>query len=471
MPGKRKKWPLHISILAGLVAGLLWAFLAAEFGFRDFTLQWIDPFGVIFIRLLKLIALPLILFSIVSSLASLPDIRLIGRMGIKTFAMYLLTTVLAVSTGLALVNLLKPGEQLPEKQLITNRLAYETWVNQTPGIIKSDTFQFLLRPEYFDQKINAEAPSDSITKKLPSLQEADSPLQFFVDAIPDNIFGALSTNGSMLQIIFFAIFFGVALGLIPAVNRKPLLDIMLSANSVMMKMVDMVMKVAPFLVFALVAGTMCRTAENTKAMVQLFAGLGGYALTVLIGLFFLIGPVYFLILKFFSGHKNIKAFYKAISPAQLLAFSTCSTAATLPVTFECLDELKIPRQVSSFVLPIGATINMDGTSLYQAVAVIFLAQMHMVDLSLSQQLTIVLTATLASIGAASVPGSGIIMLLMVLQSVGLNPAWVAIILPVDRLLDMCRTVLNVTGDCVVASVVYGKNYRTKILPDTIPTST
>jgi Na+/H+-dicarboxylate symporter len=216
---------------------------------------------------------------------------------------------------------------------------------------------------------------------------------------------------------------------------------------------------------------MCRTAENTKAMVQLFAGLGGYALTVLLGLIFLAGPVYYVILKFFSRHKNIRVFYQTISPAQLLGFSTCSTAATLPVTFECLDELNIPRQVSSFVLPIGATINMDGTSLYQAVAVIFLAQMHMVDLSLGQQLTIVLTATLASIGAASVPGSGLIMLLMVLQSVGLNPAWVAIILPVDRLLDMCRTVLNVTGDCVVASVVHGKRDSTQIIPDTIQSAT
>jgi Na+/H+-dicarboxylate symporter len=220
-------------------------------------------------------------------------------------------------------------------------------------------------------------------------------------------------------------------------------------------MVDLVMQAAPFFVFALLAGVVSKMAGNDVGkVVEIFKGLSWYSVTVLFGLMLMIFVVYPLILRLFVNKIPYFGFFKAMGPAQTLAFSTSSSAATLPVTMECVEQnLGVDKKVSSFVLPIGATVNMDGTSLYQAVAVVFMAQLHMIDLTFSQQLTIIFTTTLASIGSAAVPSAGLVMLIVVLNSVGLNPAWIAIIFPVDRILDMFRTVVNVTGDCIVAAII------------------
>lgn len=258
----------------------------------------------------------------------------------------------------------------------------------------------------------------------------------------------------MLQVIFFAIFFGITMAMIPDEKVKGLAGFINGTNEVFLKMVDIVMKAAPFFVFALLAGIIAKMADTPGEVIQIFKGLASYSAVLVFGLLFLIFAFYPLIMKVVVKTIGYRKFFKNMGPAQLMAFSTSSSAATLPVTMECVeDNMGVSKNVSSFVLPVGATVNMDGTSLYQAVAVVFLAQMHMVDLSVTQQLTIVLTATLASIGSAAVPSAGLIMMILVLQSVGLNPAWVAILFPVDRPLDMLRTVVNVTGDATVSTIV------------------
>lgn len=259
----------------------------------------------------------------------------------------------------------------------------------------------------------------------------------------------------MLQVIFFALFFGICLLFIPNEKSQPVLTFVESINAVFLKMVDLVMQAAPFFVFALLAGVVSKMAgDDIGKVVEIFKGLSWYTLCVVIGLFMMIFVIYPLILKVFVKKISYKGFFKAMSPAQTLAFSTSSSAATLPVTMECVEQnLGVNKKISSFVLPIGATVNMDGTSLYQAIAVVFLAQLHMIDLTAGQQFTIVITTTLASIGTAAVPSAGLVMLIIVMNSVGLNPAWIAIIFPVDRILDMIRTVVNVTGDATVCTII------------------
>jgi len=280
------------------------------------------------------------------------------------------------------------------------------------------------------------------------------PLQFIVDMIPENLVFSISSNELMLQVIFFAIFFGITLAVLPSETVVPVTNFINAINQVFLKMVDFVMKASPLFVFALLAGVIAKMADTPAEVLEIFLGLGSYSLTLALGLFFMVFAFYPLVMKIFVRKLSYKEFFKNISPAQFLAFSTSSSAATLPVTMECIeDNMGVSKNVSSFVLPIGATVNMDGTSLYQAVAVVFLAQLHMVELNFAQQLTIVLTATLASIGAAATPSAGLVMMVIVLQSVGLNPAWIAIIFPVDRILDMCRTVVNITGDATVSTIV------------------
>jgi Na+/H+-dicarboxylate symporter len=258
----------------------------------------------------------------------------------------------------------------------------------------------------------------------------------------------------MLQVIFFAIFFGLCLAILPEEKVSTLKSFIDGTNEVFLKMVDIVMQGAPFFVFALMAGVLSNMADTPGEVFEIFKGLGSYSLTVVVGLAFMIFVFYPVIARTVIKPMTYMGFFRRISPAQFLAFSTSSSAATLPVTMECVEEnIGVSRNITGFVLPIGATVNMDGTSLYQAIAVIFLAQLHMVDLDLGQQLTIVLTATLASIGSAAVPSAGLVMLIIVLQSVGLNPLWIAIIFPVDRILDMCRTVVNVTGDATVSTII------------------
>lgn len=456
-----KKIALHWKIIIGLVLGIVWAFISSALGWNKFTIDWIDPFGAIFIRLLKFIAVPLVLFSIISGISGLTDVSKLGKMGAKTLGIYLFTTIMAVGVGLLVVNSYKPGAFLEENQRIKNRIKYELWVQETEGVEILDGKNFLADPAYAAQvkevrkSMEEEVIDERIAKKMEDAEKSKNagPLQFVVDMVPKNIFKAMSDSTMMLQVIFFAIFFGIALVSIPRQLAAPVIGIVNGINEVFLKMVDMVMKAAPFFVFALLAGVISKMADTPAEVLEIFKSLGHYSLAVVLGLAFMIF-FYPVIASAAVKKLGYFSFLKRISPAQFLAFSTSSSAATLPVTMECVeDRVGVPKNISSFVLPIGATVNMDGTSLYQAIAVVFLAQFHMVDLSLVQQLTIVLTATLASIGSAAVPSAGLVMMIVVLQSVGLNPAWIAIIFPVDRILDMCRTVVNVTGDATVSTVI------------------
>ncbi|TRX50903.1 dicarboxylate/amino acid:cation symporter [Fulvivirga sp. M361] len=458
-----KKLPIHVKIIFGLILGVIWAFLSSALGWNEFTINWIDPFGTIFIRLLKFIAIPLVLFSIISGVSGLTDVSKLGRLGGKTLGAYMTTTFLAIGVGLIFVNVIKPGTRIDQEQRIKNRLSYEVWLQDNQMGPSQDGKSYLNDPTYAqylspDQELHqlTEAQKSDLEKKVSAAKEKKEgkPLQFLIDVVPENIVFSISNNQLMLQVIFFAIFFGITIILIPKDKAAPVIAFVEGINSIFLKMVELVMKVAPFFVFALLAGVIAKMADTPGEVFEIFLGLGSYAITLLGGLFFVAFILYPLILKLFVPKVSYKEFFKNMSPAQFLAFSTSSSAATLPVTMECVeDNMGVPRSISSFVLPIGATINMDGTSLHQAVAVIFMAQLHMVDLTFAQQLTIVLTASLASIGAAAVPSAGLIMMIIVLQSVGLNPAWVAIIFPIDRPLDMCRTVVNVTGDATVSTLI------------------
>jgi len=457
-----KKLPIHVKIVIGLVLGIVWAFLSSFMGWNEFTIRWIDPFGMIFIRLLKFIAVPLVLFSIIGGVSGLRDVSKLGRLGWKTLLAYMTTTLLAVGIGLTLVNIVKPGTHIDDEQRIKNRLSYEVWLQENDIGATQDGLNFLSDPKYAAYLSEAQAaeqvtsPKLDLEKKMKTVavQKESSPLKFIVEMVPDNIFASLSGNGLMLQVIFFAIFFGITLVLIPEQASAPIINLVNGMNSIFLKMVDLVMKAAPFFVFCLLAGVVAKMADSPQEVFEIFIGLGSYSLTLFSGLFLLTFVVYPLIVKSLVSKMSFKDFFKNISPAQFLAFSTSSSAATLPVTMECVEEnVGVPKSISSFVLPIGATVNMDGTSMFEGVAVVFLAQLHFIDLTIAQQLTIVFTAAAASIGSAAVPSAGLIMMIMVLQSVGLNPAWVAIIFPVDRILDMCRTVVNVTGDMVVSTLI------------------
>jgi Na+/H+-dicarboxylate symporter len=392
-------------------------------------------------------------------------------MGLKTLGLYLVTTVTAVTVGLLLVNMLSPGKMVDMEQRVRNRIKYELWIASNPNVpAPKDGKSYLRDPEYRAraEEVLGEHQMDSldvvsgpdappvVSEKLISAKEVrgNSPLQFLIDFVPENIFQSLSTNQLMLQVIFFGIFFGLSLVMIPKDKSRPIIDLVNGINAVFLKMVDIIMQAAPFFVFALLAGVISRMAAKPADVLEIFKGLGIYSLIVAGGLAIMIFAFYSVLISTFVKGMGYRDFLRSISPAQLLAFSTSSSAATLPVTMECVeDNLGVSNKVASFVLPIGATVNMDGTSLYQGVAVVFLAQLHLIDLTLGQQLIIVTTATLASIGSAAVPSAGLVMLIIVLQSVGLNPAWIAIIFPVDRILDMCRTVVNVTGDATVSTLI------------------
>lgn len=459
------KLALHWKIIIGLILGIIWAIISSTMGWSQFTLDWIDPFGKIFINLLKLIAVPLVFFSIISGVSNIGDPASLGRMGGKTLIFYFITTIFAVSLGLLVVNLVKPGELIDEETRTSNRISYELWAKNNGTTIYGDvklselpenkalTQDIANRAGQEYDEATREAVEDKMAKAEKTMKAG--PLQPLIDVIPSNIFISLGDNKLMLQVIFFAIFFGVCLIFIPGEKAEPVKLFMDGAMEVFLKMVDIVMKGAPFFVFALLAGEVSRLAgDDIDKVWEIFQGLSWYSGSVVLGLLFMIFVSYPLIMKLFVKIVPYNGFFKAMSPAQTLAFSTSSSAATLPVTMECVEEnLGVDKKVTDFVLPIGATVNMDGTSLYQAVAVVFLAQFHMIDLTIAQQLTIVLTATLASIGSAAVPSAGLVMLIIVLESVGLNPAWIGIILPVDRILDMCRTVVNVTGDATVSSVI------------------
>ena len=413
---------LHWKILIGMLSGVLFGVLMLNINGGDlFVNNWIKPLGTIFVKLLKLIAIPLILASLIKGISDLKDISKFKTIGSKTIFTYIITTVVAISIGLVLVNAINPG----------SGISSETVERLTSTYSESTGVQSKL----------AEANN----------QIQSSPLQFLVDTVPDNAFKAMSNNSLMLQVIFFTIFLGISMLLIGEEKSKPLKSFFDSLNFVVLKMVDLIMKTAPYAVFALLASVI--TSSNDP---DLLLALLKYSGVVCLGLFFMI--IVYSIAVYFITNSNPFVFLKKISPAQLLAFSTSSSAATLPLTMDRVENhIGVDREVSSFVLPVGATINMDGTSLYQAVAAVFIAQALEFDLTLADQLTIVLTALLASIGSAAVPGAGMVMLVIVLESIGFPSDKLAIglalIFAVDRPLDMCRTVVNVTGDAAVSMIV------------------
>jgi proton glutamate symport protein len=412
-----KKLALHWKIMIGMAAGIvIGSILSMMPGGTEFVREWIKPWGTMFINSLKLIAIPLILVSLIKGVSDMSDISQLSSMGTRTLGMYLLTTLLAVTLGLTIVNIINPGYLVKES---TRNELMETFGGAASG------------------KVEAAAETKEVGR-----------LQPLVDIIPDNIFNAASSNGNMLQVIFFAILLGIGLILIDKDRALPVKQFFDGLNDVIMKIVDLIMLMAPYGVLALMA-----TLIAESPSLDIFIALGAYALSILIGLAILGGLVYPLIVKYYVKIP-FKQFFKAISPAQLLAFSTSSSAATLPVTMERVEEhLGVRKDVASFVCPVGATINMDGTSLYQAVAAVFISQAFGDDVTLGEQITIVLTATLASIGSAAVPGAGLLMLVIVLESIGVNPAGIALIFAIDRPLDMCRTIVNVTSDATVALVV------------------
>jgi proton glutamate symport protein len=408
-----KKLALHWKILLGMAVGVLFALLLTNFDWgASFIGDWIKPFGTIFISSLKLIAIPLILAALIKGISDLKDISSLSKMGIS---IYVVTTVIAVSIGLTVVSLIQPGKTINED---TRNELVEAYGGEA------------------DAKLQAAAA-----------QKDAGPLQALIDLVPSNIVSAASSNRNMLQVIFFAVFFGISLILIPEEKGKTVKDFFDGLNEVILKMVDLIMLAAPYGVFALMASLVV---EAPSA--DLFAALGMYAVSVVFGLLLMV-VFYIALVKVFTK-KSPRFFLNGIAPAQLLAFSTSSSAATLPVTMERVTEhLGVEEEVSSFVLPIGATINMDGTSLYQAVAAVFIAQAFGMDLSFGTQLGIIATATLASIGSAAVPGAGMVMLVGVLGYAGIPEAGLALIFAVDRPLDMCRTVINVTGDATVSMLV------------------
>jgi len=412
-----KKLALHWKIIIGMALGVAYGLLANQMGWVDFTNAWVKPWGVIFVNLLKLIAVPLVFASLIKGVASLSDISKLSRIGGKTIAFYLASTVIAVTIGLFLVNSVQPGKTFSEEKRMELK-------------------------EKYASRAGAKIAAASNVKE-------DGPLQFVVDMVPSNIMAASSNNRNMLQVIFFAILFGISMIMLPKQNTTYVKGFFDGVNDIILQIVDIIMLMAPYGVFALLGGLVV----DFGGSADLFIALGMYSITVIIGLLLMILVIYPIILKIFTKVKYVD-FFKAISPAQMLAFSTSSSAATLPVTMErCEEHLGVSEEVSSFVLPLGATINMDGTSLYQAVAAVFIAEAFGYNLDLAAQLTIVLTATLASIGAAAVPGAGMVMLVIVLSAIGIDPEGIALIFAVDRILDMMRTVVNVTGDATVATVV------------------
>ena len=411
-----KKLALHWKILIGMALGVIFGLILSFVDNGDrFISDYIKPFGTIFINLLKLIAVPLILASLIKGVSDLKDISKLSKMGGRTIITYLITTLTAVIIGLVLVNVIEPGKS-----------------------ISVETRNELVEAYSTDTKAKQEAAAK---------QRESGPLKALVDMVPSNIFLAASNNRNMLQVIFFALFFGIGMILLPGKEVKAVKEFFDSFNVIILKLIDLIMLSAPYGVFALLAALVVEAPS-----IELFKALALYAITLLLGLSIMIF-IYTIVVQLFTK-KKISFFMKGMAPAQLLAFSTSSSAATLPVTMECVKEkLGVDKEVASFVLPIGATINMDGTSVYQGVAAVFIAQAFGLELSLTAQLGIVFTATLASIGTAAVPSAGIVMLVIVLAQAGIPEAGLALIFAIDRPLDMCRTIVNVTGDAAVSMIV------------------
>jgi Na+/H+-dicarboxylate symporter len=399
-----------------MLFGLAFGYVMKNLEMKGIVVDWIKPFGTIFINLLKMIAVPLIIVSLIVGLSDLKDIAKLSKLGGRTVVLYLVTTVTAVCIGLVLANLIKPGNYINDE---SRKSLLENFAGDAAKKIE-----------------------------LAASAKNQGPLQPLVDVVPENFFLAMTDNASMLKVILFVILIGIGLILIDENKAKPVVDFFKGLNEVILKIIDIIMLFSPIGVFALMAALMVEIPDFST-----LNALGIYALTVVLGLIVMTFVIYPTMLIFLAKYSPVK-FFKAIAPAQLLAFSTSSSAATLPVTMErVIENVGVDEEVASFVLPLGATVNMDGTSLYQAVAAVFIAQAMGIPLDLQTQLMIIVTATLASIGSAAVPSAGMVMLVIVLGQAGLPEAGLALIFAIDRPLDMCRTVVNVTSDAVVSTVV------------------
>ncbi len=414
--------PLYLTILLAMVAGLIFGTIMHSVDNAAFVQDWVKPFGDIFMQLLRAIAIPLVLVSLIRGVTNLESVSSLSKLGGRTIIIYILTTVVAIVIGLTLANVISPGKVIdPENAEIIQR----EWLG--------DAMQ---RGEQAE------------------ILENSSPLQWLVEIVPNNVFEAFSNNSSMLQIIFIALIIGVAMLMLGLEKVKSLSDLLEASERVIIKIVELIMKFAPIGVFALMASTVVQSAGN----LQLLGALGLYFITVIIGLTILTLGVYPLMIKLFTD-KPVGQFYRKMIPVQLLAFVTSSSAATLPLTLETVErDLGVSKRTASFVLPVGVTLNMDGTSIYQAIGVVFIAQVMGVELGWSEILTIIATTTISSIGTPGLPSGSVVILIMVLGSIGIPAEGLALIMGVDRPLDMLRTVTNVTGDATV-SVIVDRKYQ------------
>ena len=371
----------------------------------------LKPIGDIFIRLLTMIAVPLVLASLIAGAASLSDLKHIAKIGGKTIGFYALTAVIAISIGLFFANVIQPGKFMPEE---SKQRLMETFQEDAQSRI--------------DQNVSMNI------------------VDFLVNIVPKNPFKAIA-DGDFLQIVFFAILTGIFLSQIKTEKSKTVIDFFEGLGNAMIMLVEKIMYIAPYAVFTLISATVAEFGFSILQTLLL------YSVTVIAGLAVLTFVKYPILLKIFTKVPVYK-FFKLQRQVIAVAFSTSSSAATLPVTMDiCEKKLGVPNRIASFVLPLGTTVNMDGTALYQAVAAMFIAQVYGFDLNLTQQLTIVLTAALAAVGTAPVPGVGLIMLIIVLKSVGVPEEGIALIIGVDRILDMCRTVPNVIADSLACVVI------------------
>lgn len=415
--------PLYAKILIGMLAGVLIGIAALTFQQTGFVNNWVRPWGQVFIRLLQLIAVPLVFVSLVKGVIGLSDIGKFSRIGIRTIILYLLTTAFAVTVGMSLGLVVRPGQFVDRQTVVSMQENYKSVVEQ--------------------KKAEADTMKNS------------GPLSFLEEVVPDNFVAATSDNRKMLQVIFFAVLFGIAALCIERAKIAPVEQLFDSLYHILLKVIDFVILFAPYGVTALMAGLVIDFSGN----LSMFGALAVYAITVVSGLLFLISVFYPTLIYLFTKMKP-NFFIKTMYPVQLFAFTTSSSAATLPLNLETTEnKLGVSNEVTSFVLPVGATINMDGTSCYQAIAVLFIAQVIGIDLTLMQLFTIILMTIISSIGTPSIPGGSYVILTMVLASVGIPPEGLALILGIDRPLDMLRTAVNVTGDATVAAIVDTQNNK------------
>jgi proton glutamate symport protein len=419
---KMRKVALHVQILVGMALGLAFALLSVKLGWpASLTTNYIKPFGTAFLNSLKMVAMPLVFVSLVVGVTSIEDMTKLSRIGGKTFFIYTTTTVLAVALGLTIANLIEPGKVITEQTRDRLMTLY----------------------------------ADEAEKRGATIQNPDAPLQIFVDLVPENLVASMSKNENLLQVVLVAIMLGIALLRIPPRKSRPVVLFFEGINDAIIELIRFIMNLAPIGVFSLIASLLVEVVGDSKPseIFEILYALLWYVVTVILGLVCMTFIVYPIMLRLFTRMSYIQ-FFKGIYPAQLVAFTTSSSSATLPATMERVEKhLGISEEISGFVLPLGATVNMDGTALYQGIAIVFIAQALGVELSTTAQLIIVANVVISSIGVAGVPGGAMVTTMILLQSLGIPAAGLALILAPDRILDMCRTVTNITGDAVAAVVV------------------